>query len=326
MVEKLRKKIQIVITSILWSVLLGVLILLNISNYQSKERHLHKVLDHMNKGNQFPLKDGNLRQFTDIGFLEQQFQHTLIVSIILGFIGMILLFGVAYYLSKWLAAPVKETFEKQKQFISDASHELKTPMAVLEANVEMTKKHPNEEKYYQYIHNEIWKMNRLIQEMLSMARLDSQLEKIQKKTFNLSRLTEGSCLPFECIAFEQGHPIELKIMSEVWMVGNEQEIGQVIGILLDNALKYSKSEGRIDVSLRSEKGRAVLQVRNEGIPIPKEDRERIFERFYRGDKSRERCRGSYGLGLSIAKEIVEHHRGKIYVESDAQSNCFTIKL
>lgn len=326
MIQKLRKKIQIVITSILWIVLLGVLLVLNISNYNTKERHWNKVLDHMNRPGQFPKKDLSQLPFTDAGFLEQQFKHTLIVSVLLGVVGMIVLFAVAYYLSVWLVAPVKESFEKQKQFISDASHELKTPMAVIEANVEMTKKHPEQKKYYEYIHNEIWKMNRLIQEMLTMARFDSEIEHLEKKKFDVSRLAEGSCLPFESIAFEQGHPLSIQIEPQVQMYGNEQEISQVIGILLDNALKYSRPEGNITFSLKGEKGKTVIQVKNEGTPIPKEDREAIFERFYRSDKSRERSRGSFGLGLSIAKKIVENHKGCIYVKSGEDSNTFYISI
>ncbi len=235
-------------------------------------------------------------------------------SVLIGCIGVLVIGWLSYALSDWLVFPVKQTLERQKQFISDAGHELKTPIAVISANAEVLEDKVGENKWLNYIKSESDRMSSLVNNLLILSRIDSADERPAFEKINMSKLVEGVTMPFECIAFEKGVLIECLPGENITVNGLEDSIKQVVAILIDNAIKYSYDNGKIIVSLKQIRGRAVLEVANTGDEISKESRARIFERFFRVDESRHRENGGYGLGLAIAKSIVESHHGSINVE------------
>ncbi|MCF0260393.1 MAG: HAMP domain-containing histidine kinase, partial [Erysipelotrichaceae bacterium] len=216
-----------------------------------------------------------------------------------------------------------ETMRRQKQFIADASHELKTPLAVIMANAEAMEHNPDP-KWLHNIADESEKMNQLVVSMLDLAR--SEEEALVLEPVNLSLLAEKECLMQEAVVFEHNMILETEIEEDLWVKADKTKAAQLITILLDNAQKHAKSA--IRVSLKREGKQAVLKVMNNGVPIPVEDREHIFERFYRGDKSRARASGRYGLGLAIAKNIALSHQSRIWADcSEGWTEfCWKIKL
>lgn len=210
-----------------------------------------------------------------------------------------------------MIAPIQQMFEKQKQFVADASHELKTPVAVILANAEAMEQ-DHDEHWLKNIEEEATRMNSLITNLLDLTRseqTDPVLERV-----NLSRLLEKQSLIMEASMFEKNLVLEEDIEPDLMCMANSAAMQQVITILLDNAMEHS--DGKIMVKA-SKKGKDIqFSVSNSGKPIPPEDRERIFERFYRADVARNRSSGRYGLGLAIAKSIVDSHHGRIQVSCD----------
>lgn len=243
------------------------------------------------------------------------------VFLIVGSISLFLLFYISVYLTKKTIKPIKESFEKQKQFIADASHELKTPLAIIRTNTSVITSNKDKTvesqiKWVNYISNQVDRMAKLIDDMLSLTKLDSNKVMEEKSSFDFSKVLDSILLGFEAVVFENNIILETEIQENVNLKSNKEEIKKLCSILLDNALKYTNSGGKIDVILYEEKNKVYLKIKNTGDGIKKEDLERIFERFYRVDTSRARETGGYGLGLSIAKSIVENHNGKIYAESN----------
>ncbi|MGN1358731.1 MAG: sensor histidine kinase, partial [Bacilli bacterium] len=234
-------------------------------------------------------------------------------SVIIFLILELIIIYTSLKLTTWITKPVKETFDKQKQFIYDASHELKTPLSVIIASAEMLEDNPKEKKWLNNIKNESNRMNKLIKDLLSLAKTEDKISEEKYTINNLTKITEMTVLSFESLIYEKGLKIKYNIEKNIDFSCNPEEIKQLIGILLDNAIKHSYDNSKITVNLLKDKENIVLEVINRGDPIPKEEQEKIFERFYRSDKSRNRDENRYGLGLSIAKNIVKNHKGKITV-------------
>ena len=238
---------------------------------------------------------------------------------------IIILIGVIYIiakkLSKIIVQPVEETFEKQKQFISDASHELKTPLAVIEANAEVLQDKVGESKWINYIQTEIESMNKLINELLLLAKIEN-VDKIKEYTeLNLSQEVQIILSMFESVAYENEITIESNIEEDIIFNANKEDIEHIVSTLTDNAIKHTPAQQKIVINLKKEKNEIIFEVKNIGDPIPEEEREKIFERFYRIDKSRNRNEKRYGLGLAIAKATIEKYNGNIQVD---YKNNFTI--
>lgn len=233
---------------------------------------------------------------------------------------------VALRITDWIIKPVVESFNKQKQFIADASHELKTPIAVIMANAEALENEPNEKKWLNNIRSESERMNDLITDLLDLAKLENGTIKENYQKENLSKIVERSLLTFESLMFENKIKLTYNIEESINLNCNINQIKQLIAILLDNAIQHSKKNGEINVILEKEKNEIVLKVKNKGEEIPKEMQEKIFEKFYRVDESRNRDNNRYGLGLAIAKNIVVNHNGKIYVQSESQYTTFIVKI
>ncbi|MDE7104265.1 MAG: GHKL domain-containing protein [Ruminococcus sp.] len=248
-------------------------------------------------------------------------------TFIVGIISIVILSVAAYFLSGLIVKPLKETFEKQKRFISDASHELKTPLTVISANADVLSGELGYNKWLNYIQDQTDRMNVLVNDLLSLTRLENKTTDFIQTEFNLSQAIINTALPFECQAFESKKNFVLNIDENISVIGSEQHIKQMAGIFIDNALKYSKENGTVRVSLTKEDGKPVFSVYNTGMGVKESEKYKIFERFYRSDESRNRATGGYGLGLAIAKSIIDKHKFKIDVENEeGKSICFVVTM
>lgn len=261
-------------------------------------------------------------------FLDKSIENTtlrnlLIVLCVIGCGSIGIMFIVSLLLSSWAIKPVNEAWEKQKQFVADASHELKTPLTVIEANTDVLLSTPcdtigQQEKWLLYIKSETQRMSKLVRNLLYIAKVDSAKEETDCRLFDISEAVTSVCLVCESMIFEKGKFFETEIASDLKIRGDAEKIKQLTTILIDNAVKHSDDGGKIYVALTQDKqkNKVRLIVANSGDPIPAECLEKIFERFYRVDKSRTRATGGSGLGLSIAKSIVDAHNGTIQVISN----------
>lgn len=241
--------------------------------------------------------------------LGDYFRMSLLIFILLE----ILIIYVSNTLTKWLTKPAIEAFSKQKQFVVDASHELKTPLAIITASAESLEMEPTENKWLDNIKSESERMNKLVTDLLDLAKSENMEIKEKYNINNLSKIIEKTSLTFESLIYENKLEIEDNIDKDIMFSCNPDKIKQLLGILLDNAIKHSTKNSKITVNLYKDKNNIILEVKNKGKEITKEDQEKIFDRFYRVDESRNRSDNRYGLGLSIAKNIVISHNGKISV-------------
>ena len=242
-------------------------------------------------------------------------------------IALLILFFISILLSNWMIKPVKDTFEKQKQFISDASHELKTPISVISANADVLENEIGHNKWLSYIKSESTRMNKLVNHLLTLARLDDAKHTYHFTEFNLGKTVLNVALPFESTAFEADIDFSLSIDDRIQYSGQKEEIMQLTAILIDNAIKHTDAGGTVKVTLKQLSGKRILEVYNTGQGIARKEKSKIFERFYRSDEARSRSLESYGLGLSIAKSIVRNHKGKIEVQSlEGEWAKFTVTL
>ena len=239
---------------------------------------------------------------------------------------VIIVFIIAKKLSIFIVKPVEETFEKQKEFISDASHELKTPLAVIEANTDVLQDKVGENKWINYIQTEIESMNKLINELLLLTKIENVDNVKEYVELDVSKEVEILLSMFESVAYEKGVIIENNITENIFLNGNKQDLEHIVSTLTDNAIKHTESGNKVIVNLKKEKSQFILEVKNMGDPIPSEEKEKIFERFYRIDKSRNRNEKRYGLGLSIAKATIEKYHGKIAVDYKDGFTIFKVAI
>ena len=248
-------------------------------------------------------------------------------TILIASIACLLLCIAAYFLIGVMVKPVQNAFEKQKQFVSDASHELKTPLAVIGANAQALEGEIGENEQLRYIRSEVKRSNQLVTELLTLARMDQGRTKAELKNMDLSQALLEVALPFESTAFEQGKQYEIDIPDGISCTGDEAMLKQLAVILLGNAFQYADEHGKISISARANGSLKEIRVSNTGPGIKPEDRERIFDRFYRGDAAHSREKEGFGLGLSIAANIVSAHRGKIrVVDGEKDETVFLVQL
>ncbi len=231
-------------------------------------------------------------------------------------------------ITKWITEPAESAFAKQKEFIADASHELKTPLAVIMASADEIKEKDENRKYIENIRYESDRMNRLITGLLNLSRLEDGEDTAGYKDEDLSRILNKTCLVYEGVAYEQGVTIQTDIEEGLHLKCSREEIEQMTATLLDNAVRHSYPNTAVRVIAGSVKGKNSISIRviNSGDPIPKEDREKIFERFYRGDRARGRDDNRYGLGLAIARRIANNHNGDIRADSENGDTVFLVTL
>ncbi|MCF0124485.1 MAG: HAMP domain-containing histidine kinase [Clostridia bacterium] len=246
-------------------------------------------------------------------------------SLIIFILLEIVIIYISNKLTKWIIKPVEETFDKQKQFIADASHELKTPLAVIIASSEALENNPTEVKWIDNIKSESERMNNLITELLEMAKSENGMKE-QYVIENISKIVERGVLTFESFIYEKNIKLDYEIQENITLSCNSSQMKQLVSILIDNSIKHCTQKGEIIIKLKQEKGNIIFTVTNTGKEIPKEAREKIFERFYRIDESRNRNENRYGLGLAIAKNIVTNHNGTINVNCENGYTTFKVIL
>ena len=249
-------------------------------------------------------------------------------------------FVISLFFSRWALRPVEQTWRSQRQFIADASHELKTPLTVILADASIALEHPertveSQRQWIEGIQVEGQRMQGLVEDMLALAKHDTAevdaqatMGKQQEK-LDLADMAQRAVLQFEAVAFERGVEIDVAESSStsVFIGGVQGDIERVLGILIDNACKYAEAGGRVVVGTKREGKHAVIQVNNTGTPSPSSDLPHIFDRFWRADEARTSGAGGYGLGLSIARSIVEEHGGTLSAQSSAEhGTTFTAKF
>ena len=248
--------------------------------------------------------------------------------LVIALAAMCVLLGVSILLSTWVTRPVEKAWKQQRQFLSDASHELKTPLTVILSNAELLEGAGLEEKPARWsgnIHSEAKQMSSLVEQMLTLARADNGVRPAEPVPLSLTDVAEDCALAFEPVAFEAGKPLDYHIGADVTVLGDGERLRRLISILLDNAVKYGADGGTITLTLEKTDRQAKLTVANPGDPIPPEKLTHLFERFYRADTSRGEQSG-FGLGLSIADTIAKEHRGTLKAESDAVSTRFLFTM
>ncbi len=250
--------------------------------------------------------------------------NTLVRNVlIVGSAAMVVMFFISLYLSKRIIQPLEESDRQQKRFISDASHELKTPVAVIGANAEMLSREIGESEWLANILYENERMDGLVKQLLDLSRAENAETPMEQVDF--SRVVTGEALALETIAFDQGKTIHTGIEEGIFLTGSKIQLTQLASVLLDNAIRHA-SGSEIDVALTRQGHAAVLIVINDGDEIPPEKREHLFDRFYRVDEARGGEEHHYGLGLSIAKAVAEKHGGSIGVSCREGKIQFTVSL
>ena len=275
--------------------------------------------------------DGELRiAFADLGWETASLRNLSLLSLLVWALAMVGLFFVSLVLSSVALRPAEQAWQQQRQFVADASHELKTPLTVIMTDAELLQDGGQNAASQAGFLSNILTMSRqmraLIEQMLELARTDSAESHLVLHPVDLSGLTARSLLPFEPLFFEQGLTLTSQVDEGITVSGDEEALRRVLEILLDNAQKYSSPGGETQVTLhRRGRNHCALTVANQGEPIPPEARRQIFQRFYRADPARSR-NGSFGLGLSIAEGIVAQHHGTIDVTCAGGFNRFWAEL
>ena len=228
---------------------------------------------------------------------------------------LVLLSCLVCALSFIVVKPIKDTFSKQKMFISDASHELKTPLTIISASTDVIRKDPVNAQWINNIKLQTQRLEGLVNDMLTLAKFDEAKFTVCPTRVNLSEVVTDCVLPFEALAYEKGKQLSLSVEKDVFANCDLNCLKKVVTILTDNAVKYAEERSVIYVSLVKEGDKAVFTTKNDGSIIHEKDSNRIFERFYRGDASRSRESGGSGLGLSIAKSYADANKWKLYAKS-----------
>ena len=273
---------------------------------------------------------GTVLVFSDMSSENNTLDNLLKNSLLIGALSFLAFLAISIFLSRWAVKPVAAAWLQQKQFVADASHELKTPLTVIMTNAELLQSSEYDETERKTFSQSILlmgqQMKSLVENMLELAKSDAEQTKQKMKPVNLSKLILDTAISFEGVFIEKGLTVESSVEPGIIVRGNEQAMQQVVDILLDNAQKYSAPGGETSVRLYSSgQGKCQLKVSNPGAEIPPEDLKKIFQRFYRMDKARRRD-GSFGLGLSIAESIVTQHGGRIWAESKDGTNAFIVEL
>lgn len=270
-------------------------------------------------------KEGNLIMVNNTStksYLLKELFKSILVFITLETIQVI----ISLNITKRIVKPVNEAFIRQKQFIYDASHELKTPIAIISASAEMLEKNPKEKKWLDNIKTENNRMNKLVISLLDLSKSENIKENEVYTNVNLSKVIKNKALTFESLIYENSLELDIDVANDIMFNCNEDRIKELLSILMDNAIKHSLPNSQITVKLSKEKNNIYLSVKNKGKEIPVSEREKIFERFYRLDKSRNRDGNRYGIGLSIAKNIVINHNGTISVNCKDGYTTFMVNF
>lgn len=265
--------------------------------------------------------------FLDCGRSLRTFQSFLVTSIGISTVGLLAVLMLMVLFSRRIVRPVSESYEKQKRFITDAGHEIKTPISIIDADAEVLEMELGENEWLQDIRQQTKRLAKLTHDLIFLSRMEEEQTMLQRIEFPFSDLVEEWAQSFQTLARSQHKTFQCDIQPMVSLVGDEKALRQMVGVLLDNALKYSPPGGAVSLELEKSGKNVILSVENTAEHIAGEELSRMFDRFYRGDQSRSSETGGYGIGLSIAKAVTEAHRGKISASSrDGNSIKITVSL
>jgi len=268
---------------------------------------------------------GSMVIFVDYRIQSQEITLFSLISCAVALVTFSLVFILVSIFSKSVINPIIKSMEKQKQFITDAGHEIKTPLAIISANADVLELISGENEWITSIRNQTNRLDKLVKNLLMLSKMNEDDIQLAFSDFNLSDIVFETAVPFKVIAEKQNKKFLMDIRPELKLYGDENSIRQLVSTLVDNAMKYSNEAGEIKISLSAVKKGIKLEVYNTVDKIDKGKLDKLFDRFYRADSSRARETGGYGIGLSIAKSIVETHHGKIVAKSDdGKSICFTV--
>lgn len=265
--------------------------------------------------------------FLDVTASSKTLLKLLYTLLSVGLIMIFAIFIISLYFANRVIKPLAETWNKQKQFVADASHELKTPISIINANYDALLANQEETiksqlKWLGYIKIGTDRMTKLITDLLSLASMEDVNFEMRKIPFNISNAINDVMLSMETVVIENGIKLSHSIETDIIVKGDSETVKQVVTILFDNAIKYSNENGEIDISLIKSKHQVICSIKNSGKGIEKQDLTKVFDRFYRADPSRAQEIGGYGLGLSIAKTIIDRLGGEINVTS-VENECTT---
>lgn len=269
---------------------------------------------------------------TEIDFVDCQkslanARSFLMISVLVSLCGLLAVFVLIFFFSRMIMKPVEESYKKQKRFITDAGHELKTPLAIIDADASVLEMDIGENEWITDLKKQTKRMADLTKDLIYLSRMDEGSAKLVMMDFPLSDVVTETAQSFRSRAQLAKKSFEVNVQPMISFFGDEKAIRQLIGILLDNALKYSNEGGNIQVDLSKQNHRIELSVWNTADSIDRESLPRLFDRFYRADSSRNSETGGYGIGLSMAQAIVEAHKGKIQAtSSDGKSICLKVTL
>jgi len=254
------------------------------------------------------------------------FRYFLFLSVLISLAGLAAVFVLLLLTSGRIIRPIAESYEKQKRFITDAGHEIKTPITIIDADAEVLEMDVGESEWIQDIRHQTKRLASLTNDLIYLSRMDEGQLNSQKTEFSFSELVEDMVRSFQNLAATKGKAIAPSIVPSMIVCGDEKALGQLVSILLDNAVKYASEAGTISVSLMGTGKNIHLTVSNPSDGLEKGNMNELFERFYRTDRSRNSETGGYGLGLSIAKAVVNAHKGRITAESDGNALTFDVFL
>lgn len=240
--------------------------------------------------------------------------YFLLVSLSASFIGWITVIIIVLAFSKRIIAPVSKSYEKQKRFISDAGHEIKTPLAIIEADIGVMEINEGENEWLDDIKIQVRRLARLTNDLIHLSKLDEGKDSLKFIDFSVSDLAKETVTSFTGLATVNNKKLEANIQPNLTLNGDTESIRELLTILLDNAIKYSTGDGNISIEVKKKNGHIVIEASNSAKNLTKENAEHLFDRFYRADESRNSETGGHGIGLSMAKAIVEAHKGKISAE------------
>ena len=267
--------------------------------------------------------------FADISSEIATLQHLVRTCLVIGALSLLLFLGLSILLARWAVRPVEAAWQQQRQFVADASHELKTPLTVILTNAELLQDPASTPDRTAHAASSILTMARqmraLVEQLLTLARADSGSQRPALTPLDLSQLIQTRMLPFEALFYERGLTLRDEITGGLRVSGDAQTLGQVVDILLDNAQKYATG-GEVVVRLQAQShGRCLLTVTNEAPPLSQAELANLFKRFYRADPARS-ASGSFGLGLAIASQTVDAHHGRIWAECHDGTITFSVLL
>ena len=263
--------------------------------------------------------------FIDCRFEIESTRHNLITSILVYICGMVGIFILVLAFMKPAVKPIEESYKKQKRFMTDIMHEIKTPLTIIETDTEVVEMDHGKSEWTKSIKNQIAHLKTLIEELVTLLRMDEKGTSIEMERIDFSSILEDTVCGFDPLFIKKGIKLKLEEEKEVFVYGNEDNLERLVSILLENSIKYSGAQNEVTVILKKQGKKALFTVENSVKSIEKGPHKEFFDRFYRTDTSRNSATGGHGIGLSMAYEIVKNHKGKIEAYSkDEQS--FTIKV